>query len=140
MAEYRELYSEIRKTGADIAAVAVDPPKSSAAVRQQLALPFPILCDTQRAIVRAWGVFNAEEKGGIAKPAVFVVDRTGIVRLASVDTMTSRVSAADLLVSLRAGISVSTPNPPRTNLKLRLANLYRAVHNAIKFRARSLQK
>jgi peroxiredoxin len=140
LAEYRELYGEIRNARADVAAVAVDPPHSSAAVRQRLALPFPILCDSQRAIVKAWGVFNAEERGGIAIPAVFVVDHSGIVRFASVDSMTARISAKDILGYLQAGMPNATVNPPRTRLRLQLGNLFRAVHNAIKSRIRSPQK
>jgi hypothetical protein len=103
-------------------------------------LPFPILCDSQRAIVKAWGVFNAEERGGIAIPAVLVVDRSGIVRFASVDSMTSRISAKDILGYLQAGMPNATVNPPRTRLRLQLGNLFRAVHNAIKSRIRSPQK
>jgi hypothetical protein len=98
------------------------------------------LCDSQRAIVKAWGVFNAEERGGIAIPAVFVVDRSGIVRFASVDSMTSRISAKDILGYLQAGMPNATVNPPRTSLRLQLGNLFRAVHNAIKSRIRSPQK
>ena len=120
--------------------VATDPPKSSAGLRQQLSLPFPILCDSQRAIVKAWGVFNAAEKGGIAIPAVFVVDRAGLVRFASVDSMTARISAKDILAYLRAGMPDSTINPPRTNLKLQPANLYRVVCNLIKSRFRSVRE
>jgi len=140
LAEYRDLYAEIRKAGADVAVVSTDPPKSSAALRQQLSLPFPILCDSQRAIVKAWGVFNAEEKGGIAIPAVFVVDRAGMVRFASVDTMTTRIAAKDILAYLRAGMPDRTSNPPRTNLKLQPANLYRVVRNIIKSHIRSPQE
>jgi len=140
LAEYRDLYAETRKAGADVVVVATDPPKSSAGLRQQLSLPFPILCDSQRAIVKAWGVFNAAEKGGIAIPAVFVVDRAGLVRFASVDSMTSRISAKDILAYLRAGMPDRTINPPRTNLKFQIAYLYRAVHNILKFRMRSPQE
>ena len=140
MAEYRDLYAETRKAGADVAVVATDPPKSSAGLRQQLSLPFPILCDSQRAIVKAWGVFNAAEKGGIAIPAVFVVDRAGLVRFASVDSMTARISAKDILAYLRAGMPDSTINPPRTNLKLQPANLYRVVCNLIKSGFRSARE
>ena len=137
MAEYRDLYDEIRKAGADVAVVATDPPRSSAGLGAQLSLPFPILCDSQRAIVKAWGVFNAKEKGGIAIPAVFVIDRAGVVRFASVDSMTARISATDILTFLRAGMPDLTVNPPRTNLKLPLGSLCRAVYNAIKFRMQS---
>lgn len=123
-----------------MAAVAVDPPKSSAAVRKQLALPFPVLCDTKREIVKPWGVFNSAEKGGIAEAAVFIVDREGILRFVSIDTMTARVSGATVLEYLRAGMPESSDGLPRNKLKLDLKDLWRAVRNAIKFHIRSPQK
>jgi peroxiredoxin len=140
LAEYRDLYGEIRKAGADMAAVAVDPAKSSEAVRRQLHLPFAILCDTRRQIVRPWGVFNSKEKGGIAEAAVFVVDRDKIFRFVSVDTMSSRVPAAAVLGFLRAGMPESLANSPRKSAFPRAANLWRGLRNAIQYGIRSREK
>jgi peroxiredoxin len=137
LAEYRDLYHGIRQVGGDVAAVAVDQPKSSAAVREELKLPYPILCDTQRTLVKSWGVYNEKEKGGIAETSVFVVDHGGVVRLASIDTMTSRVPAAALLEFLQTGMPESKTAPVRKNLKLDLGNLWRAVRNLIRFKMRS---
>lgn len=136
MAEYRDLYDGIRQAGADVAAVAVDQPKSSAAVREELKLAYPILCDTRRTMVQSWGVFNEKEKGGIAEAAVFVVERGGVLRLASVDSMTARVPAAAVLEFLQNGMP-SDSAPARTGLKLSLGSLGRAVRNAIRFKIRS---
>jgi peroxiredoxin len=137
LAEYRDLYDRICQTGADVAAVAVDQPKSSASVRDELKLPFPILCDIQRTLVKSWGVHNETEKGGIAETSVFVVDPAGVVRLASVDTMTSRVPAAGVLEFLQNGMPESKMSPARENLKLDLGNLWRAVRNVFRFKIRS---
>jgi peroxiredoxin len=139
LAEYRDLYDRIRGAGADLAAVAVDQPRSSAAIRNELKLPYMILCDTKRTLVRSWGVFNEKEKGGIAETSVFVVDRGGIVRLASVDTMTSRVPAATVLKFLESGMPDSDASPARKNLKLHLGTLARAIRNVIRFKIRSPQ-
>ena len=73
MADYREHYLEIRSAGASLVAVSVDAPDKSEALRGHLALPFPILCDTERRVVRDWGIYNSREKGGIAQPAVFIM-------------------------------------------------------------------
>jgi hypothetical protein len=56
----------------------VDAPEKSEAVRQQLRLPFPILSDRERRVVQEWDIYNPKEKGGIARPAVFILapDRT----------------------------------------------------------------
>ena len=48
MAEYRNRYEEIRKAGADVAALSVDSPETSAKLRSELRLPFPILSDPER--------------------------------------------------------------------------------------------
>ena len=140
MAEYRDLYGEFRKAGADVVGVAVDPPESSAALRQQLELPFKILCDTRRLIVKPWGVFNSKEKGGIAEAAVFVVDRAGIFRMVSIDSMSARVPAATVLEFLRGGMPQSAQNPSRKSMSLGIANSLRAIRNAIKYGIRSPEK
>lgn len=120
-----------------MAAVAVDQPKSSAAVRDELKLPFPILCDTQRTLVKSWGIYNEKEKGGIAEPSVFVVDRAGVMRLASVDSMASRVPAAAVLEFLQNSMPESKTAPTRKSLKLQLGNLARAVRNSMRFKTPS---
>ncbi len=102
MAEYSERYDEFRAVGAEVAALSVDAPQRAEQVRQQYALPFPILCDTERQIVERWGLFNREEKGGIARPALFLLDRDRRVRVVSMDGEVTRVRAADMLAYLRA--------------------------------------
>src|ERR1039457_6550792 len=51
LADYREHYQEIRSAGASVVAVSVDAPGESEALRVDLSLPFPILCDTERRVV-----------------------------------------------------------------------------------------
>lgn len=63
-------------------AISVDPPEKSRAVVEKHELGFPILADTERAVIAAYGVVH---KGGgpqgtdIALPANFLIDRTGRV-------------------------------------------------------------
>ncbi len=134
MAEYQQLYATIRAAGAELAAISVDGPERSQAVREQLGLSFPILCDTERLVVRAWRVYNAREKGGIAKPAVFILDPGGVVRYVSVDEVASRVPASEIVraLSQREGISA----PPRRAVIPRLANFFSATRNSIRFGVR----
>jgi peroxiredoxin len=101
LAEYKEHYLEIRSAGASVVAVAVDAPDKSEALRVQLSLPFPILCDTERRVVRDWGIYNSGEKGGIAKPAVFIIDSIQVIRYAAVDGVVSRVPAAEIVLLLQ---------------------------------------
>ena len=101
MADYREHYLEIRSAGASVVAVSVDAPDQSEALRVHLSLPFPILCDTERRVVRDWGIYNSREKGGIAKPAVFIIDSSHVVRYAAVDGVVRRVPAAEIVSLLQ---------------------------------------
>ena len=101
MADYREHYLEIRSAGASLVAVSVDAADKSEALRVHLSLPFPILCDTERRVVRDWGIYNSREKGGIAKPAVFIIDPGHVVRYAAVDGVVRRVPAAGIVSQLQ---------------------------------------
>ena len=83
-------------------AVSVDPPEVSEALRTSLSLTFPILCDTEHRVVRDWEIYNSQEKGGIAKPAVFVIDSERVVRFASVDGVAKRMPAAEIVSLLRS--------------------------------------
>ena len=102
MAEFRDLSDDFRGIGIRVAALAVDSPQRSERARRQYELPFPILCDTQREVVRAWGLFNAEERGGIAVPAVILLGRDRRIRASMIEGVATRVRAADLLGFLRS--------------------------------------
>jgi peroxiredoxin len=129
LADYRECYPEIRSTGASVAAVSVDAPEKSEALRVQLSLPFPILCDTERRVVKDWGIYNAEEKGGIAKPAVFIIDPGRRVRYAAVDAVVRRVPAAEIVSVLQ---SAAEGQPVRRKAYFPLfSDWKRAIRNII---------
>jgi peroxiredoxin len=130
LADYRDNYSEILATGASVAAISVDVQKKSAALRRQLDLPFPILCDTDRRVIQEWDIYNSREKGGIAKPASFVVERDRTVRYATVDSVARRVPATEMLMvlqSIREGQQVR-----RKTYVPRLVEWFRAIRNMIR--------
>lgn len=77
-------------------------------MRRELRLPYTILCDTDRRIVKEWDIYNPREKGGIAKPAVFVLDRDRIVRYASVDGIATRVPASEIVRLLETALNVNS--------------------------------
>ncbi len=134
MAEYRDHYEAIRAAGANVVAVSVDAPEKSQAVRQQLRLPFPILSDTERLVVQEWGIYNPKEKGGIAKPAVFILAPDRTVRLVSVDEVSARVPAADIASVLRERKDIMPTG--RKRLIPSPATFVRAIRNALRFSAR----
>jgi peroxiredoxin len=137
LAEYRDVWDRIRGAGADVVAIAVDPPERAEAVRRQLALNFPILCDTKRKVVRAWNVFEPEQFGGIAKPAVFVVDRDRRVRFASIDREAVRVPAAAVADFLASGMPAGWAEAKRRFALPGLGDFVRAVRNVLRFGMRA---
>jgi len=130
LADYREHYEEIRTAGAEVLAVSVDAREKSEAVRLELNLPFPILCDTERRVVKDWGIYNPREKGGIANPAVFVIGRDRTVRYSSVDTVATRVAASEIVRVLQMTTAVPQVRR-RVHIPL-LAEWVRAIRNSIR--------
>jgi peroxiredoxin len=134
LAEYRDHYEAIRAASANLMAVSVDSPEKSEAVRKQLRLPFAILSDMQRRIVQEWGIYNSKEKGGIAKPAVFILAPDQTVRFASVDGISARVPAADIVAMLQEAKGAMSAG--RKRLIPSPAAFFRAIRNALLFGAR----
>jgi peroxiredoxin len=102
LADYRDHYEEIRAAGADVVAISVDRPEHSERLRRDLNLPFAILSDVDRRLVKALDIFNPREFGGIAKPAVLIIDTNRTVLFSSVDGVRSRMGASDIARMLRA--------------------------------------
>ena len=80
-------------------------------------------------MVREWDIYNPREKGGIAKPAVFILASDRTVRFASVDEVASRVPAAEILRRLPE--STREADAPRKKLIPGPATFFRAIRNAL---------
>jgi peroxiredoxin len=109
LAEFRDSFSDFRALGVQIAGVAVDSPEQSERVRLQYELPFPILCDTEKQLIRAWGLYNGKERGGIALPAVVLIGLDRRFRLIMMEGIATRVRAADLIELLRSNPISANP-------------------------------
>lgn len=57
---FRDAYAALREKGAVVLGVSVDPVKSHDKFADKLKLPFPLLADEDRRIVRAYGVWGAK--------------------------------------------------------------------------------
>lgn len=117
-------------TGASVAAVSVDPPQISQNLRTQLALPFQVLCDTEHRVIADWDILNARERGGIARPAVFIIDPGRVIRFAATDVVMRRVPAAEI-VSLLQQPSVGKSVRRKIYFPL-LSNLVNAIRNNVR--------
>jgi peroxiredoxin len=76
------IHQELAKLGVQVAAVSVDPSVRSKRLIEKANLPFPILADTNREVVRAYGLLH--EGGGllgedIAIPAHVLIGPDGTV-------------------------------------------------------------
>jgi len=95
-------------------------------VRDDLKIRFPILSDPTRKTIIGWGLLNANEKGGIAIPATFVVDPGLRVRFSSAEEIARRVPASEMLDYIRGA----------TNPRMRGVNpgvmFIRAIGNAFR--------
>lgn len=71
-------YDKFTAAGAEIIAISVDNQDKSRELAEKLKLPFPVLSDIEHKVISAYDLYNAE--GKIAKPALFVIDKSGVVR------------------------------------------------------------
>ena len=94
-------YEFVQNTGTRIAAIAVDPPAKAAILARELELPFPLLCDVDRQVVRAFDLLNDEKRGGVAFPAVFVINPAGEVVYVSIDEKTKRADILEIITFLQ---------------------------------------
>jgi len=132
LADFRDHYEEIRAAGATLVAISVDAPEVSEAMRRQIGLPFTILSDTERQVVKAWDIYNSREKGGIAKPAVFIIGSGLTTQFASLDTVAVRVPASEIVRILR-GLQPAALARRRVYIPT-LANFIRGLRNFFRFR------
>ena len=82
MCTLRDSLGRLNQANAQVFGISVDTFFTLKAFQDQQALTFPLLSDFNKQVIRDYGVFNEDMIGlkGIAKRAVFVIDKTGIVR------------------------------------------------------------
>ena len=79
---FRDGLAQLNKVKAQVYGISVDTFFSLKAFADQQHLTFPLLSDFNKQVIRDYGVFNEDMIGlkGIAKRAVFVLDKNGVVR------------------------------------------------------------
>jgi len=82
MCTFRDSLAELNKAKAQVYGISVDTFFTLKAFQDQQKLNFPLLSDFNKQAIRDYGVFNEDIIGlkGIAKRAVFVIDKDGVVR------------------------------------------------------------
>lgn len=79
---FRDALGQLNKLNAQVYGISVDTFFALKAFADQQHLTFPLLSDFNKQAIRDYGVFNDDMIGmkGIAKRAVFVLDKDGVVR------------------------------------------------------------
>ena len=84
MCTFRDGFESIRGAGAQLVGISVDSSFALKAFAQTYNLQFPLLSDFNKRVVKAYGVLQDPWVGlgykGVAKRAVMVVDRRGMLR------------------------------------------------------------
>src|SRR5215208_3241229 len=82
MCTFRDSASELNKVSAKVLGISVDTFFALKAWADAQKLNFPLLSDFNKEVIRQYGVENPDMIGlkGIAKRAVFVIDKSGTVR------------------------------------------------------------
>jgi peroxiredoxin len=83
---FRDSMAQLNRASAQVFGISVDTFFALKAFQDQQHLTFPLLSDFNKQVIRDYGVFNEDMIGlkGIAKRAVFVLDKDGIVRYSEV--------------------------------------------------------
>ena len=79
---FRDSLARLNEAHARVYGISVDTFFTLKAFADQQGLTFPLLSDFNKQVIRDYGVFNEDMIGlkGIAKRAVFVIDKDGVVR------------------------------------------------------------
>ena len=79
---FRDSLAKLGQAKAQVYGISVDTFFTLKAFQDHEKLTFPLLSDFNKEVIRAYGVFNEDMIGlkGIAKRAVFVIDKDGVVR------------------------------------------------------------
>jgi peroxiredoxin len=79
---FRDSIAKLGQANAQVYGISVDTFFALKAFHDQEKLSFPLLSDFNKQVIREYGVFNEDMIGlkGIAKRAVFVIDKDGVVR------------------------------------------------------------
>ena len=100
----RERYDEIRGKGIEILALAPGSIEETGAFATARRIPFPLLADPEREVFRTYQVESRMRSLG-QRPALYAVDRDGVVRYAFLGTQQWQLGDVDEALAALAGSS-----------------------------------
>ena len=107
MAQLEPLKDEVAQAGASLAYIAAEKCRGLFRPEKYLSehpISYPFLLDEDRTVTRAYGVHHlvGRDALNIARPATFIIERTGIIRFMYVGgSQEDRAPMADVLEAVR---------------------------------------
>jgi peroxiredoxin len=82
LCRFRDSLAALNRANAQVYGISVDTFFTLKAFQDAQQFSFPLLSDFNKQVIRDYGVFNEDMIGlkGIAKRAVFVIDKAGVIR------------------------------------------------------------
>jgi len=109
LSKMRDDYETYTKLGAEVLAASVDSQFTLRVWADQLKLPFPLLSDFNKETAAAYGAIYEDLMGlrGVAKRAVFVIDKGGIIRYRWVSEDADKLPAFEEIQAVLAKAAAS---------------------------------
>jgi peroxiredoxin Q/BCP len=103
--DFRDSLAQLNEAGLDVIGISPDKPEKLAKFRDAESLTFPLLSDTERSVLTAWGTFGEKTMYGKTVHGVirstFVVDEKGKIEVAQYN-----VKATGHVAKLRRDLSI----------------------------------
>jgi peroxiredoxin len=103
---FRDQLARLNQAQAQVYGISVDLPFSLKVFAQQNSLNFPLLSDFNKEAITAYDVSNDDFLGykGVAKRAVFLIDKAGVIRYAEVTATPGHEPDYDKLIAAIAAL------------------------------------
>jgi peroxiredoxin len=98
----RRKHEQFRQAGAQIVTVSADPASELEEYRKAHSIPFIMLSDSAKTVIKEYGIYNPAERGGIAIPAIFIIDESGTIRYARLERTVLRARNKTLLKEIKS--------------------------------------
>jgi peroxiredoxin Q/BCP len=94
-------YERFDKVGGQIVMISADSVEELKEYKSRKGYPFTMLSDSERTVIKEYDLYNPAEREGIAVPAAFVIDRSGVVKFSRLEKTWFRVRPNMLLRKLQ---------------------------------------
>jgi peroxiredoxin len=94
-------YEQFLQAGVRMVTISTDSTEALKEYQSETGVPFMMLSDTEKKVLKDYDLFNPSERDGVAVPALVVVDQSGTVRYSHAQGKIIRVRNKQLLKELQ---------------------------------------